>query len=76
MIIPKNAINWSISTEEQNGLWHLVFDNDNNVAAFFESVGQTSTQKNLFVGTKEECDAFISENNLIPPPTEEDVVNS
>jgi hypothetical protein len=54
----------------------LVFDNDNNVAAFFESVGQTSTQKNLFVGTKEECDAFISENNLIPPPTEEDVVNS
>ena len=65
MIIPKNAINWSISTEEQNGLWHLVFGDDNSVAAFFESIGQTSTQKNLFVGTKEECDAFISENNLI-----------
>jgi hypothetical protein len=65
MIIPKNANDWSISTEQQNGLWHLVFDNDSNVVAFFESVGQTSTQKNLFVGTKEECDAFILENNLI-----------
>jgi hypothetical protein len=76
MIISKNANDRSISTEEQNGLWHLIFDDDNNVAAFFESVGQTSTQKNLFVGTKEECDAFISENSLILPPIEEDVVSS
>ena len=76
MLIERDINNWSFSTEEQNGLWHLVFDNDNNVAAFFESVGQTSTQKNLFVGTKEECDAFVSENNLNLPPTEEDVVSS
>lgn len=65
MIILKSANDWSISTAEQNGLWHLVFGDDNSVAAFFESVGQTSTQKNLFVGTKEECDVFILENNLI-----------
>ncbi len=72
MIILKNLNGWSISTEEQNGLWHLVFD-DNNVVAFFESFGQTSTQKNLFVGTKEQCDAFALENNLILPHAEEDI---
>jgi hypothetical protein len=59
MRIEKTINNWSFSTEEQNGLWHLIFDNDNNVITLFESIGITSTQENLFVGTKEECDQCI-----------------
>lgn len=55
MIIQRDANNWSFSTEEQNGLWHLIFDNNKNVITLFESIGITSTQENLFVGTKEEC---------------------
>jgi len=64
MIIQKNANNWSFSTEEQNGLWHLIFDNDKNVITIFESIGITSTQENLFVGTKEECDRYIIDEGL------------
>jgi len=64
MIIQKNTNNWSFSTEEQNGLWHLIFDNDKNVITIFESIGITSTQENLFVGTKEECDQYIVEEGL------------
>lgn len=63
MIISKNSNGWSISTEGQNGLWHLIFD-DNSAIALFESIGQTSTQLNLFVGTKEQCDAKIDELGL------------
>ena len=64
MLIQRDINNWSFSTEEQNGLWHLIFDNDNNVITLFESIGITSTQENLFVGTKEECEAKVSELNL------------
>ena len=64
MIIQKNTNNWSFSTEEQNGLWHLIFDNDKNVITLFESIGITSTQENLFVGTKEECDQYIIDDGL------------
>jgi len=64
MIIQKNTNNWSFSTEEQNGLWHLIFDNDKNVITIFESIGITSTQENLFVGTKEECEQYIIDEGL------------
>ena len=64
MLIQKNTNNWSFSTEEQNGLWHLIFDNDKNVITIFESIGITSTQENLFVGTKEECEQYIVEEGL------------
>jgi hypothetical protein len=64
MIIQKNTNNWSFSTEEQNGLWHLIFDNDKNVITLFESIGITSTQENLFVGTKEECEQYIIDEGL------------
>ena len=64
MLIQKNTNNWSFSTEEQNGLWHLIFDNDKNVITLFESIGITSTQENLFVGTKEECEQYIIDEGL------------
>jgi len=64
MIIQKNTNNWSFSTEEQNGLWHLIFDNDKNVITIFKSIGITSTQENLFVGTKEECEQYIIDEGL------------
>ena len=64
MLIQKDINNWSFSTEEQNGLWHLIFDNNKNVITLFESIGITSTQENLFVGTKEECDQYIIDNGL------------
>jgi hypothetical protein len=65
MLTQRDIYNWSFSTEEQNGLWHLIFDNDKNVITLFESIGITSTQENLFVGTKEECDQYIIDNGLI-----------
>ena len=64
MLIQRDTKNWSFSTEEQNGLWHLIFDNDKNVITLFESVGITSTQENLFVGTKEECEQYIIDEGL------------
>lgn len=64
MIIQRDTNNWSFSTEEQNGLWHLIFDNNKNVITLFESIGITSTQENLFVGTKEECEQYIIDEGL------------
>lgn len=65
MLIQRDTNNWSFSTEEQTGLWHLIFDNDKNVITLFHSIGITSTQENLFVGTKEECEQYIIDNELI-----------
>ena len=36
-----------------------------NIITMFESVGITSTQENLFVGTREECDQYIVVNELL-----------
>lgn len=68
MLIQKETNGWSFSLEEQNGLWHLLFNNDKNVIMLFESVGITSTQENLFVGTKEECELYIADNELLYTP--------
>ena len=65
MLIQRDTNNWSFSTEEQNGLWHLIFDNNKNVITLFESIGITSTQENLFVGTQEECEAEINRLGLL-----------
>ena len=73
MLIQRDTNNWSFSTEEQNGLWHLIYDNDKNIIMLFESIGITSTQENLFVGTKEECDQYIIDNELIKVEIDEDV---
>lgn len=67
MLIEKKINGWSFTTEEQNGLWHLVYDDDNNIVAFFESTKTTSTSVNLFVGTKEECDQYIIDHALVLP---------
>jgi hypothetical protein len=63
MIITPNDNGWSISEQPAIGEWHLVFD-DKNIISFFQAEGITSTQLNLFVGKKTECDDFISINNL------------
>lgn len=65
MIIEKNTEGWSYSTDEHKNLWHLVFDDEKNVGAYYLADQYTSTQANLFIGTKEECDQYISENELI-----------
>ncbi len=71
MLIDKQPNGWSISSEEQNGLWHLVFDDQKNVLSYFESVLQTSTGANLFVGSKQECDQYIIDNELIKADIQE-----
>jgi hypothetical protein len=71
MLIEKQPNGWSFTTEDQNGLWHLAYDDNKNVAAFFESTKTTSTSLNLFVGTKEECDQYIIVNELILPLIED-----
>jgi len=76
MIIEKQPDGWSFTTEEQTGLWHLAYDDEKKVTAFFESTQTTSTGSNLFVGTKEECDQYIIDSGLIyfnpeSVPTEE-----
>lgn len=69
MLIQRDINNWSFSTEEQNGFWHLIYDNNNNVVTLFKSIGITSTQENLFVSsTKQECEQYITDNGLIYYP--------
>lgn len=72
MLIEKQPDGWSFTTEEQTGLWHLAYDDEKKVTAFFESTQTTSTGSNLFVGTKEECDQYIIDNGLIYASVVED----
>jgi len=74
MLIQRDTNNWSFSTEEQNGLWHLIFDNNKHVITLFESIGITSTQENLFVGTKEQCDQYIIDENLFLDRIEQEIL--
>lgn len=64
MLRPKNN-GWSYSDKVHTGLWHLLFDDAKIVIEFFESTTTTSTSVNLFVGTKEECEKYIADNNLV-----------
>jgi len=72
MIIEKNSQGWSFSAEEHENLWHLVFDDSKNIISYNLEPLYTSTQANLFVGTLEECEQYIIDNNLIRPPVIED----
>ena len=65
MIIEKNTEGWSFSTDEHKNLWHLVFDDNKIVSSYYLAPLYTSTQANLFVGTKEECDQYIIDNGLL-----------
>ena len=60
MLIEPNEQGWSTSTE---GPWQLLF-NEHYIIKLFENNLGTSTQEQLFVGTKEECEAKIVELNL------------
>lgn len=64
MLRPKNN-GWSYSDNVHTGLWHLLFDDAKVVIEFFESRTTTSTSVNLVVGTKEECEKYIADNNLV-----------
>ena len=74
MIIEKNSEGWSFSTDEHKNLWHLVFDDNKNVNLYYLAPLYTSTQGNLFVGTKEECDQYIIDNGLIYNKPEENII--
>jgi hypothetical protein len=73
MIIEKNSQGWSFSAEEHENLWHLVFDDSKNIISYNLEPLYTSTQANLFVGTLEECEQYIIDNNLVRPPVMEEV---
>jgi hypothetical protein len=60
MIIEPNEQGWSTSSQ---GPWQLIF-NDEYIIKMFEVNEGTSTQEKLFVGTKEECEAKVSELDL------------
>jgi hypothetical protein len=60
MIIEPNEQGWSTSSK---GPWQLIF-NDEYIIKMFEVNEGTSTQEKLFVGTKEECEAKVSELDL------------
>jgi hypothetical protein len=60
MLIESNEQGWSSTSL---GLWHLLF-NDQYIIKLFQNESGTSTQENLFVGTKEECEAKIAELGL------------
>ncbi len=67
MDIEPNSEGWSFSSEDQTGLFHLVHDGS-VVIALFESVGITSTQNHLFIGTEQECQNKIIELGLTTNP--------
>jgi hypothetical protein len=72
MIIEKNSEGWSFSANEHKNFWHLVFDEEKNVSSYHLEPLYTSTQANLFVGTKEECDQYIIDNGLIIPISDQE----
>lgn len=52
--------NWTVSSQ---GPWQLIY-NDAQIISLLEVHGTTSTEGNLFVGTKEECEAEIARLGL------------
>ena len=74
MLIEKQENGWSFTDETHSGKWRLAYTDDNVIALFLQSDQSVSTSVNLFVGSKEECEQHILDNNLIPeimPVTEE-----
>lgn len=63
MLIEKQENGWSLSTAEHTGLWHLIF-RDKIIIDFFESTTTTSTSMDLFIGTLNESNQYIIDNNL------------
>ena len=63
MLIEKQENGWSLSTAEHTGLWHLIF-RDKIIIDFFESTTTTSTSMDLFIGTLDELNQYIIDNNL------------
>lgn len=67
MIIEPNESGWSYN--DSVGTWKLVYEG-NQIVIFEETDSCVATQGNLFVGTKEECDAEIARLGLPIPQVE------
>lgn len=79
MLIEKQENGWSFTDQTHSGKWRLAYTDDNVIALFLQSDQSVSTSVNLFVGSKEECEQHILDNNLTPevmPPNEEYQYNS
>ncbi len=66
MLIEKQENGWSFTDETHRGLWHLAYTDDKVIALCLQSDQSISTSVNLFVGSKEECEQHILDNNLAP----------
>ncbi len=56
----------TITKTDKGDFWRLIYDNEDNVVALFESDGITQTPLNIFIAsTKEECLSKIDELELI-----------
>lgn len=65
MIIEKQENGWSFTDETHTGLWRLVYTDDKIIAVFLQSEAPISTSVNLFVGSQEECEQHIINNELV-----------
>jgi len=62
----------TINKTDKGDFWRLIYDNEDNVIALFESDGITQTPLNLFIAsTKEECLSKIDELGLVYEEKEE-----
>lgn len=64
MIIKPNESGWSY--DDSVGNWKLVYEQD-QIVIFEQTDSCVATQSNLFVGTKEECEAEIERLGLPTP---------
>lgn len=55
--------NWTVSAQ---GPWQLIY-NETQIVSLHEAQGTTSTEGNLFVGTRAECEAEIDRLGLPYP---------
>ena len=65
MLIEKQENGWSFADENYTGLWYLAYTDDKVIAVFIQSEKAISTSVNLFVGSQEECEQHIIDNELV-----------
>lgn len=64
--IEVNGKSIEINESPNVNCWKLIYDNNDQILAMFESTGYTSTINNLFCGTEQECKDFIESSGLTP----------
>jgi hypothetical protein len=63
-LIEKHENGWSYADESDTNLWYLVYTDGKVIVVFKQSTQSMSTSVNLFVGSKEECEQHILDNDL------------